>query len=138
SASHKWTCESTIVRRRACAETGCEPCAASATPAPAVLARKLRRENMSGPPLPCGRRPSSEAPSPRLATLADARSRGSRYDGVVLGTGRVKLLCAIIAVAAASDIAAAQTVPLPRPRPAPTPATHVQEAPPPFACRLRV
>ena len=47
SAFHRWTCASTIIRLRAgCAAICGDPCAASATPAPRVLLRKLRRDNM--------------------------------------------------------------------------------------------
>jgi hypothetical protein len=57
---------------------------------------------------------------------------------------RVKLIYAMILLAAASDLAAAGSVPLPRPRPAPPAATAAAEAPstpedtPPTACRLRL
>ena len=56
--------------------------------------------------------------------------------------GHVKLICAMIVLAAACDIAAAQTVPLPRPRPfaavvgVPTPPSKPEA--PPSACRLRL
>jgi hypothetical protein len=54
----------------------------------------------------------------------------------------VKLICAMVALAAACDIAAAQSVPLPRPRPfaavvgVPTPPSTPDT--PPSACRLRL
>ena len=58
--------------------------------------------------------------------------------------GHVKLICAMVVLAAACEMAAAQTVPMPRPRPAPVltsvPAQvpKVAEAAPPSACRLRL
>jgi hypothetical protein len=57
-------------------------------------------------------------------------------------SGLVKLICAAVALAAACEIAAAQTVPLPRPRPfaaaagVPTPPPKPEA--PPSACRLRL
>lgn len=52
----------------------------------------------------------------------------------------MKLIYAMVAVVAACEIAAAQTVPLPRQRPAAAPAAEAQvaEAPEPSACRLRL
>ncbi len=56
----------------------------------------------------------------------------------------MKLICAMIYLAAACEVAAAQTVPLPRPRPVqaasalPTEVAKPQEPAPPSACRLRL
>jgi hypothetical protein len=57
-------------------------------------------------------------------------------------TPRVKLICAMILLAAACDLAAAQGVPMPRPRPpaasAPAEEPVESEAAAPTACRLRL
>src|SRR2546421_7690843 len=47
-----WACASTMMRRAGCAAAGCGACAAIASPAPApsVLLRTSRRDNMCGPP----------------------------------------------------------------------------------------
>jgi hypothetical protein len=68
---------------------------------------------------------------------------GSRHKAAILADiGQVKLICAMIFLAAACDISVAAAIPMPRPRPDEAPAATApaedEEPAPPSACRLRL